>query len=220
VAPTTTLRIAVVDVATGEQLGETFVTNGILNGDVQFSPDPQTPRLVLVTSQSGPPNGTLNVVNAETGLLVGDSIPLGGSASGVTFNSDGSRVFVTATSGGSPATSTAILTVVNLADGSATSTPLGTGTAVGAPVIASDGKTAFQTVIVDDGGTQSTRLVIIDITGAPTVLGVIALEGTQPSFGDIRATLSGTRLVVATASNDSTAVTVVNTAPFLVDPGL
>jgi hypothetical protein len=109
------------------------------------------------------------------------------------------------------------LTAVNLVDGSTTSTPLATGTAVGALAIASDGKTAFQTVIVDDGGTQSTRLVIIDITGTPTVVGVIALAGTQQTFGDVRATPSGTRLAVATASNDSTDVTVIDTAPFLVD---
>ncbi|MBE1550130.1 VCBS repeat-containing protein/YVTN family beta-propeller protein [Mycobacterium sp. OAS707] len=214
--PSSTTRVAVIEAATGNQVGSTYEVNAALTGGPQFAFDDT--RVILQTRSSG--NTAVTVLNADTGLAVGAPIPLGGGETGLTFSADGSRVFVTATSGGSPATSTATLTAVNLSDGSATSTPLGTGTAVGAPVIASDGKTAFQTVIVDDGGTQSTRLVIVDITGTPTVLGVIALEGTQPSFGDVRVTLSGSRLVVATASNDSTAVTVVNTAPFLVDPGL
>jgi len=73
-------------------------------------------------------------------------------------------------------------------------------------------------VIVDDGGTQSTRLVIVDIAGTPTVVGVIALEGTQPSFGDVKATSDGSRLVVTTESlSDTSTVTVIDTAPFLVD---
>jgi VCBS repeat-containing protein/YVTN family beta-propeller protein len=215
--PSSTLRVAVVDVASGDQIGETFVTTGFLNGDVHFSPDPQNTRLVLVTSQVGSASDTLTVVDAGTGFIVGSPIPLSGRATGVTFNDDGSRVFLTAASSGSPATAATTLTAVNLVDGSTTSTPLATGTAVGALAIASDGKTAFQTVIVDDGGTQSTRLVIIDITGTPTVVGVIALAGTQQTFGDVRATPSGTRLAVATASNDSTDVTVIDTAPFLVD---
>ena len=156
------------------------------------------------------------MLDADTGLVVGAPISLGGAQTGVTFSADGHRLFATAATIGT----TTRVTSVNLVDGSSASVSLGTGAPVGALAIGSDGQTAFQTVIVTDGGTQSTRLAIVDLSGAPTTVGVIALEGAQPSFGEVKSMLNGTRLVAATASeNTTTTVTVINTAPFIVDPG-
>ena len=211
----TTTRVAVVEVGTGDQLGVTYQVNGLLQRAVEFSPDDDSTRLVLLTRSSvGSANVVVTVLDADTGLVVGAPISLGGAQTGVTFSADGHRLFATSATG-----TTTRVTSVNLVDGSSASVSLGIGVPVGALVIGSDGQTAFQTVIVTDAGTQSTRLAIVDLSGAPTTVGVIALEGAQPTFGEVKSMLNGTRLIATTASDDTTTVTVINTAPFLVDSG-
>ena len=207
----TTTRVAVVEVGTGDQLGVTYQVNGLLQRAVEFSPDDDSTRLVLLTRSSvGSANVVVTVLDADTGLVVGAPISLGGAQTGVTFSADGHRLFATSATG-----TTTRVTSVNLVDGSSASVSLGIGVPVGALVIGSDGQTAFQTVIVTDAGTESTRLAIVDLSGAPTTVGVIALEGAQPTFGEVKSMLNGTRLIATTASDDTTTATVINTAPFV-----
>jgi hypothetical protein len=217
----TTTYLTVFSTAMGTPIGGGLGPDAIVtgnSGEVFISPDGS--RGVVIGSTSGPGGSASNqivVVNGNFGHTVGTPVSVSGQLAGAVLTPDGSKLVVTTRSGNS-----ATVTVVDTSDGSsAGSQSLGTGAAVGPMAIGSDGKTAFQTMMITDPvtGTQSTRVVVVELNGAPSVIGNIALEGAYNS-GDAQSTLNGTRVVVTTApDNNSTLVTVIDTDPFLVDPG-
>ncbi len=186
-APAVNAEVAVIDVASGTQVGATFAANGMVSG-VQFSPDGHR---AIVVSHGSNFATTVTVIDTQTGLAVGPPVNLSGNDGGMVVSSDSGHAYVTVGSGTS-----ARLVAINLVNGaSAGSANLG-GTPVGAMTLTPDGSRVLQAVIANDAatGSASTRLVVIGVTYSPTVAGYVSLDGYAEGSG------------VALASDDTTAL--------------
>jgi VCBS repeat-containing protein len=216
----TATNIAVINAASGNQVGGTATLTGPLRRGYLINA--ANTRAVAILNPTGPGSGVrVAVIDLTNGAVVGSPISLAGFDSGAAISPDGTRLVDTFSDNGDGKTKIA---VINLVDGTSVGVvPLGTSGGVGAPAFASDGKTVFQTLIVNDPGVQWTQVAAIDVSGAPALVGTVAIAGASTS-GDVRTTLTGTRVVVTTNSGGTpietytTTVTVIDTAPFLVHP--
>ncbi|WP_162131290.1 Ig-like domain-containing protein [Mycolicibacterium chubuense] len=191
-----TTRVAVIDTATGTQIGDTIVIAG---GDRYAYPlvTPGGDRAVFTTTAAGDGQSTLiTVVDITTGQQIGSTITVAGAA-GITkaLNADGSRVVVTGeTRTGTPSTSVSIIDTT-------TGTQIGTSVLVGGTVsdvtsnlgndvgeartglaVTPDGQRVVVTTNDDTDYSATTpvtsRLIVVDAATGAQIGTTITLRGT------------------------------------------
>ena len=203
-----TTSVAVIDAATGSQIGDTvalegYVLTGSQAGETPLSADGS--RILVTTYDNDEVTNTTStevaVIDTTTGTQTGTTITLPGATDASMFlTADGSRALIT-TRVPDPNTGFTNMRValVNTTTGAQTSTIV-TGYLMGKPQVTADGKHVVMTTGVFNPatGTTTTQVTVIDTTtGAQTST---TLNG-APSSG-LRLNADGSRALVTTFATD------------------
>ena len=195
-APVDETYVAVLDTASGTELGRTTLAGSAgLEKPLFFA---NGTRAVMTTypSNSGSTfNGEITVIDTATGTVVGSPIVMPDGPSAVYFTADNSRVILTAYD---QATRTTRIRVVDLASGSI-SAPVEVHGAPASTQLSADGSRVA--VTTSDYNANTTRVAFIDAATGAAIGGVFSIAG-MPNAAYPFSSLSpnGSRLVLTATS--------------------
>jgi YVTN family beta-propeller protein len=225
-----TTRVAVIDTATGLQIGHTVViAGGAMYAYPLVSPDGR--RAIFTTTANAAaganPTTLVTVVDTTTGEQVGSSVTVAGAA-GITkaLNADATRIAVTATTtSGTPATSvsiidattgkqvgTSVVVVGTVDQNTLNGIAIDTGDARTELAVTPDGRRVVVTANDDTDYSPTTpvtsRLIVIDATTGAQIGATVTLRGTAAAA----LTPDGRRAVVTAQHYDNQGGTILNDA--------
>ncbi|TDO17549.1 DNA-binding beta-propeller fold protein YncE [Mycobacterium sp. BK086] len=213
---TTSTKWAVIDTATGKQVGSTFSLTG--DGSTLLSSDGSR---AVVTAQFRdwytPDSSKVAVIDTKTGAQVGSTLTVTGTAS-TAVSSTGSRAVVAYTvfDSGAASLSTSVV-VVDTTTGAQVGDTLSLAGAVSGTVVSSDGTRAVITSSGSDAvtGSTSTGVTVVDTDTGAQVGDTVSVAG----VGSTLLTANGSRFVVTAmpyhspfgSEDGSTSIAVVDT---------
>lgn len=189
------VRVSIVDLATGAQIGSPVAVNGDTNVPLLLGPG----RAVLTSYPSTGPGTRLTVIDTGTGTQIGATVALTGDLVDTRFAAGGTRItVVTGTSN-----STQVI-VIDAATGAQLGTPLSlSGRPSGSPRLVAGGD---RLVVTTAGGGLS--LTVIDTGGGSRLGSTLTFAG---QVAQVQYTADGSRAAVAMDSGGVTTVSVVDT---------
>ncbi len=194
-------RVAVVNAATGKQIGNGVILTGTPDGPPLLNADGT--RALITTGSGG--TGEAVVINTITGAQIGPALALPAGSQTLAFSATGTSVVITA----STDSRTVRVAVINTDTGAQTASTLTLpGRAVGPPVFSPDDSHALITTIDGDVTTGSiTRVAVIDTSTGAQSGTTLTLSGSALVYPALF-NADGTRALITT---DDARVAVIDT---------
>lgn len=213
-----TSQVAIIDVVTGAQVGDTFTNVSFQEAPtVQASDDAS--RIVLTTQAVDPDSTsvvtTMRIIDTADAAQVGTAITQDGSGTAI-YTSDGARILMVTSTGTFGSDGYTHYTTLETTVDTATGAPVGdTITLTGQPATVDstpDGSRVILTTRSYDAAGYTTRMIVLDTaTGAQR-----GNTLTQTGSGPVQLIANGTRAVLVTtdygSTTTTTSVAVVDTA--------
>lgn len=191
------LRVSVIDLATGAQIGSSIAVAGDTEAPLLVGDG----RAVLTSYPSTGPGARLTVIDTAAGVQVGATLALSDDLGDVRFAAGGTRITVVTSSG-----SATQVVVLDSATGAQSGVPLSlSGGLYGPARLVADGD---RLVVTTSGSGSALRIAVVDTTAGSQVGTTVAFSG---QFSEMAFNADGSRATVAMVSGGVTTVSVVDT---------